>query len=39
LEAAPGSDKVAAVPEPSTYAVLFAGIGLLAWRLRRRLWA
>jgi hypothetical protein len=31
-----GSDKVAAVPEPSTYAVLLAGVALVTWRLRRR---
>lgn len=33
-----GSDKVAAVPEPATYAVLLAGVALLMFRLGRRLY-
>jgi PEP-CTERM motif len=28
-------DSVSAVPEPETYAMLLAGLGLLAWRARR----
>lgn len=29
-------DAVSAVPEPQTYAMLMAGLGLLAWRARRK---
>ena len=31
-----GSPLVAAVPEPQTYAMLLAGLGLLGWVARRR---
>jgi hypothetical protein len=32
-----GSDKVPAVPEPETYAIMLAGLGVLAFMARRRL--
>jgi hypothetical protein len=33
----PGGKWVAgAVPEPSTYVIMIAGLAMLAWRLRRR---
>ncbi len=31
-----GVSEVAAVPEPSSYAMLVAGLGLLGWAMRRR---
>lgn len=31
-----GSGFVAPIPEPETYAMLLAGLGLLGWRIRAR---
>ena len=31
-----GYTAVAAVPEPETYAMMLAGLGLLGWAARRR---